>query len=67
MPTRNHFRKTYLVSGGDGQQPLSFHYLDDVVERLANLMETDTAVAGPVNLGDSKEYTMCEVVQEVPT
>src|SRR5678815_3842243 len=42
---------------GDGQQSRSFCYVDDLIEGLVDLMDTDDAVTGPINLGNPVEFT----------
>ena len=48
---------------GDGRQTRSFCYVDDLVEGLLRLMESD--VEEPVNLGNPAEITILEAAQEV--
>jgi UDP-glucuronate decarboxylase len=43
---------------GDGSQTRSFCYVDDMIDGLIRLMETDDDVTGPVNLGNPVEFTM---------
>lgn len=43
---------------GDGQQTRSFCYVDDLVNGMIALMESDDAVIGPINMGNPSEYTM---------
>jgi UDP-glucuronate decarboxylase len=43
---------------GDGQQTRSFCYVDDLVGGLIKLMESDTSVTGPINIGNPVEFTM---------
>jgi UDP-glucuronate decarboxylase len=50
---------------GDGQQSRSFCYVDDLIEGLVNLMDTDDAVTGPINLGNPVEFTMAELAERV--
>ena len=49
---------------GDGQQTRSFCYVDDLVEALMRLMQQETH-AGPINLGNPKEFTIAELAEEV--
>ena len=46
---------------GDGSQTRCFCYVDDTVEGLGRLMESDAA-AIPVNIGDPREMTVAELV-----
>ena len=50
---------------GDGQQTRSFQYVDDLVEGMIRLMNTDDSVTGPVNVGNPNEFTMLELAQKV--
>ncbi|MBT4107856.1 MAG: SDR family oxidoreductase [Proteobacteria bacterium] len=46
---------------GDGSQTRSFCFVDDLVDAFLRLMETDDEVTGPVNLGNSVEFTIAEL------
>lgn len=50
---------------GDGSQTRSFCYVDDLVEALLRLMKTPDEVTGPMNLGNSNEFTILELAQRV--
>jgi len=50
---------------GDGNQTRSFCYVDDLIDGLMRLMETPAAVTGPINLGNSTEFTMRELAELV--
>ena len=50
---------------GDGMQTRSFCYVDDLVEGLIRLMETDDGVVGPVNLGNPEEFTIRQLAEIV--
>jgi UDP-glucuronate decarboxylase len=50
---------------GDGRQTRSFCYVDDMIEGLLRLMDTDDSVSGPVNLGNPNEFTIRELAQTV--
>jgi UDP-glucuronate decarboxylase len=41
---------------GDGTQTRSFCYVDDLIDGLVRLMETDDLVTGPINIGNPKEF-----------
>ncbi|AOW21719.1 UDP-glucuronic acid decarboxylase family protein [Urechidicola croceus] len=47
---------------GDGKQTRSFQYVDDLVEGMIRMMNTDDSFTGPVNIGNPEEYTMLELV-----
>jgi UDP-glucuronate decarboxylase len=54
-----------LTIHGDGQQTRSFCYVDDLVEGMLRMMETEQGFAGPVNLGNPAEFTMIELAEKV--
>ncbi|MGI8641773.1 MAG: UDP-glucuronic acid decarboxylase family protein [Pyrinomonadaceae bacterium] len=55
-----------LTIYGDGEQTRSFCYVDDLVEGLIRLMNTEADdIHLPVNIGNPGEFTMNELAQEV--
>ncbi len=50
---------------GRGVQTRSFCYVDDMVEGLVRMMQTDPPVVGPVNLGNPQEFTIFELVNVI--
>lgn len=50
---------------GDGMQTRSFCFVDDMIDGLVRLMESDDAVTGPVNLGNPVEISMRELAQAI--
>jgi UDP-glucuronate decarboxylase len=50
---------------GDGRQTRSFCYVDDLVEAISRLMLTEDACTGPVNLGNSSEFSILELAEKV--
>ena len=50
---------------GDGKQTRSFCYVDDLVEGLIRLMESDEEVIGPINLGNPGEFSIKELAEKV--
>jgi UDP-glucuronate decarboxylase len=46
---------------GDGHQSRSFCYVDDLIDGLIALMDSDDAITGPINLGNPCEFTMLEL------
>ncbi|WP_310467742.1 SDR family oxidoreductase [Sphingomonas sp.] len=50
---------------GDGAQTRSFCFIDDMVEGLVRLMESDSAAGMPVNLGNPHELTVSDLVERV--
>ncbi len=50
---------------GDGSQSRAFCYVDDLVEGLIRLMNTDASVTGPVNLGNPAELGIRDLAETV--
>ncbi len=50
---------------GDGSQTRSFCYVDDLIDGLVRLMGTGDDVTGPINLGNSAEFTIRELAEKV--
>ena len=50
---------------GDGQQTRSFCYVDDLVEGMLRMMDTDRSFQGPVNIGNPGEFTMLQLAERV--
>jgi UDP-glucuronate decarboxylase len=48
---------------GNGSQTRSFQYIDDLVQGLTKMM--DSNIVGPVNLGNPNEFTMLELAKKV--
>ncbi|MBI2410417.1 MAG: SDR family oxidoreductase [Candidatus Kerfeldbacteria bacterium] len=49
---------------GDGSQTRSFQYVDDVVEGMVRMMNTEHII-GPVNLGNPGEFTIKQLAEKV--
>ena len=50
---------------GDGMQTRSFCYVDDLIDGLVAMMDTDSDCVGPLNLGNPTEFTMLALAEEV--
>ena len=50
---------------GDGSQTRSFCYVSDLIDALVRLMNTPDDVIGPMNLGNSQEFTILELATKV--
>lgn len=50
---------------GDGQQSRSFCFVDDLVEGLLKLMNSDPKITGPINLGNPVEFTIRELAEQI--
>ncbi len=50
---------------GDGSQTRSFCYVDDLIEVLVRLMNSDDKITGPINTGNPGEFTILELAEKV--
>jgi UDP-glucuronate decarboxylase len=48
---------------GDGSQTRSFCYIDDLIEQMIGVMESDCH--GPINLGNDQEFSLIEIADLV--
>jgi UDP-glucuronate decarboxylase len=54
-----------LTIYGDGSQTRCFCFVDDTVDGLLRLMDSDRAVGMPVNLGDPRELRIQDLAEEL--
>jgi UDP-glucuronate decarboxylase len=50
---------------GDGEQTRSFCYVDELVDGLVRLMNSDAALTGPINLGNPIDFTIRDLAELV--
>ncbi len=50
---------------GDGSQTRSFQYVDDLIEGMVRMMNTDDKFVGPINIGNPNEFTIKELAEKV--
>jgi UDP-glucuronate decarboxylase len=50
---------------GDGLQTRSFCYVDDMIDGLIRMMNSEDSFCGPVNLGNTVEATMRELAETI--
>lgn len=50
---------------GDGTQTRSFCYVDDLIDGFIKIMQTESSVTGPINLGNPHEFTILELAENV--
>ena len=50
---------------GDGSQTRSFCFVDDMAEGLIRLMNSDSDITGPINLGNPGEFSIAELAEQV--
>jgi len=54
-----------ITVAGDGSQTRSFQYVDDLLEGMIRMMQTDKGFTGPVNIGNPNEFTILELANKV--
>lgn len=54
-----------LTIYGDGSQTRSFCYVDDLIEVIIRLMDTDNAFTGPINIGNPREFSILELAEKI--
>ena len=50
---------------GSGEQTRSFCYVDDMIDALVRMMDSDAGFVGPVNVGNPGEYSMLQLAETV--
>jgi UDP-glucuronate decarboxylase len=50
---------------GNGEQTRSFCYVDDLVEVMVRMMDSEPGFTGPVNIGNPGEYTMLQLAETI--
>jgi len=50
---------------GDGLQTRSFQYVDDLIEGMIRMMNTDDDFTGPINIGNPEEFTMLDLAKKI--
>src|SRR3954468_3213601 len=50
---------------GNGSQSRSFCYVDDLIEDMIRLMNTDDTITGPINIGNPGEFTVRQLAELV--
>lgn len=50
---------------GDGSQTRSFCYVDDLIDGMIRMMNSEESFTGPVNLGNPGEFTIKQLAQKV--
>jgi UDP-glucuronate decarboxylase len=50
---------------GEGTQTRSFCYVDDLINGMVALMESEADFTGPVNIGNPTEFTMIELAENI--
>lgn len=50
---------------GDGQQTRSFCYVDDLIDAMVRMMNSEDGFTGPVNIGNPGEFTMLQLAEAI--
>ena len=50
---------------GDGQQTRSFCYVDDMIDALIKMMDSEKSFIGPVNIGNPCEFTIIQLAETI--
>ena len=50
---------------GDGQQTRSFCYVDDLIDAMVSMMNSQKDFTGPVNIGNPGEYTVLQLAETI--
>ena len=50
---------------GDGKQTRSFCFVDDLIDAMCLIMNTDDDCTGPMNIGNPDEFTIQEIAKKI--
>jgi len=50
---------------GDGLQTRSFCYVDDLIDAMIKMMNSEKAFSGPINIGNPSEFTILELAETI--
>lgn len=50
---------------GDGKQTRSFQYIDDLIEGMVRMMDTEDDFTGTINIGNPNEFPVLELAERV--
>ena len=50
---------------GNGTQTRSFCYVDDLIDGMYKLMNSNESIKGPINIGNPDEFTMLELAEKI--
>lgn len=50
---------------GNGLQTRSFQYVDDLIDGMVRMMNTEDNFTGPINIGNPEESTMLELAEKI--
>jgi UDP-glucuronate decarboxylase len=58
-------RNENITVYGDGKQSRSVCYVEDMIDGMIRMMNTNDGFTGPVNLGNPHEYSIIELAQKI--
>lgn len=58
-------RNEAITIYGNGRQSRSFQYIDDLIDGLLLMMDSDETFTGPVNIGNPEEYTVLDLAKKI--
>jgi UDP-glucuronate decarboxylase len=58
-------RNQPLTVYGEGNQTRSFCYVSDLLDGLVRMMNNDSGLIGPVNMGNPAEFTILELAEKI--
>ncbi len=58
-------RNKNLFIYGDGNQTRSFCYVDDLIDGIIKIMETEESFTGPINLGNDFELSIKSIAEKI--
>src|SRR5512136_2538334 len=50
---------------GDGSQTRSFCFVDDLIDGLTTMMDSDDSFLGPINLGNPEEFSILDLAETI--
>ncbi len=50
---------------GKGNQTRSFQYVDDLIEGMIRMMNTDDSITGPINIGNPAEFSILNLAEKI--
>ena len=54
-----------ITIDGDGKQTRSVQYIDDLIEGMVRMMDTEDDFTGPINIGNPNEFPVLELAERV--
>ena len=54
-----------LTIYGDGKQTRSFCFVDDLINAMLLIMDTNDTFTGPINVGNPDEFTIQELAEKI--